>query len=56
MAIRKHSKISNAIVFNYLYSCTSCGNTFTSKKEVKNKKCSKCGELMELVSAVVKED
>jgi ribosomal protein L37AE/L43A len=50
MAIRKHSKISDAIVFNYLYTCPACGNTYVSKKEQKNKKCSKCKEIMVLSS------
>jgi len=55
MAIRKHSKISDAMVFNYLYSCPSCGATFTSKKEVKKKKCPECGEIMILSSATTED-
>ena len=55
MAIRKHSKISDAIMFNYLYTCPSCGATFTSKKEVKKKKCPECGTIMVLSSATAED-
>jgi len=50
MAIKKHSKISDAIIFNYMYTCPACNNTYVSRKEHKAKKCSKCGEIMVLSS------
>ena len=51
MAIRKNSKVSgDVVVFNYLYMCPQCKDTFLDKKESKNKKCKKCDIVMELTS------
>jgi ribosomal protein L37AE/L43A len=50
MAIRKHSKISDAIVFKYMYTCPNCNNTYVSCREHRNKKCSKCKTNMVLSS------
>jgi len=50
MAIKKHSKISDVIIFSYIYTCPACNNTCISHKELKNKKCPKCKEIMVLSS------
>jgi len=48
MAIRKNSKISDVIMLKYLFACPACQEVYVSSKEIKKKKCPKCGEMMVL--------
>ena len=48
MAIRKHSKISDVIILKYSFTCPSCKEVYVSSKEIKSKKCPKCGKKMVL--------